>query len=295
MVWNMIRAVVSALCFGTLPILGKLGLSLGMSPLQVVSYRFSFGAVLLFAWMALARPELLRATPGILAKAAVLGWGLYPLQSYLFVRALTTIPASTTSLIFYFYPVSVTLLAMAFLGLRPGRLQYLSLAVILLGCSLIFHDAFSRSLETGGLLCAVACTLVFSAYLNLVQVFTSKGESQRISAWVVLFVAVAFSVLSPPTSIVSQPAKGWLVAAALGLIPTVLAVTLLYRAVETLGSARVSILSTVEPAFTVLLAALLLGEHVGLIQVAGMLCIIVGIIIPNASLLRRRAAVVPKP
>jgi len=65
-----------------------------------------------------------------------------------------------------------------------------------------------------------------------------------------------------------------------------LAVTLLYRAVELVGSAKASICSTLEPITTVLASALILGEAIVPIQVAGMFLILAGILLPNIRLLR---------
>lgn len=284
-------SIISAVCLGTLAIWAKLGLGLGMAPTEIVQYRFTFGAVLLFAWLGITRPELLRIRPRALLKAAVLGGCVYPVQSYCFVKSLQYIPAATTSLLYYLYPLGTTLLAMAFLGLRPGRIVLWALGLVALGCALVFHNALARDLDPRGIFFALACMTSFSVYLTLIQVFTRRDEARRISVWVIACMAVVFSLVSPPTKILAQPLEGWLVAAGLGLIPTALAVSLIYRAVEAVGSAYVAIFSTVEPVTTVLLAWLALGERIDATQVAGMGCIIAGVALPNWRLVRRRESV----
>jgi drug/metabolite transporter (DMT)-like permease len=128
--------------------------------------------------------------------------------------------------------------------------------------------------------------LIFSVYLIILEVIL-RGENPRtISFYCVLAAAVTYTIMSPPTDFAALDAGGKLLTLALGLVPTALAVTLLYRAVELIGSARASICSTLEPITTVLASAALLGEDIVLIQVAGMALIIGGIVLPNLHVVR---------
>ena len=286
---GIVYSVISAICLGSLAIFAKTGLAMGMDPMQIVQYRFTFGAIVLFSWIGVTQPDLLRIRPKGLLKAAILGVGIYPFQSWFFIKALQHIPASTTSLIYYLYPLVTTLIAIVFMGLRPGRLVCGSLILILAGCGLVFYNAFAQSVDIQGIWFALACMATFSVYLTTVQLFTKNDEAKRISIWVIFFMAVTFSLLSSPLTILDQPWEGWAVAFGLGLIPTALAISLLYRAVESIGSAYAAMFSTIEPVTTVLLAALLLGEPVDAIQLGGMALIVLGIIMPNIGMIRERA------
>jgi len=288
---GIIYSVVSAICLGSLAIFVKAGLAMGMVPMEIVQYRFTFGAILLFGWIGITQPELMKIRPKGLLKALVLGVGIYPFQSWFFIKALQYIPASTTSLIYYLYPLVTTLIAVLFTGLRPGRTLYTSLFFILAGCFLVFYNAFAQAVDVRGIWFALVCMFTFSLYLTLVQRFTRNEEAKRISLWVVLFMAITFSLLSSPLTILDHSLKGWGIALGLGLIPTALAISLLYRAIESIGSAYAAMFSTIEPVTTVLLAVLLLGESVDLIQICGMCLIIGGIVVPNLNLIREKAVV----
>lgn len=287
MIRGILYAVISACCLGTLAIFAKTGLAMGMAPMQIVQYRFSFGAMMLLTWLGLTRPDLLRIRPKGLLKAAILGIGIYPFQSWFFIKALQHIPAATTSLIYYLYPLLTTLIAVVFMKLRPGRTVIFSLLLILGGCALVFYNAFAQSVDPRGIWFALACMATFSVYLTLVQLFTRNDEAKRLSVWVIVFMALTFSMLSSPLTILDQPLKGWGIALGLGFIPTALAISLIYRAVETIGSAYAAMFSTIEPVTTVLLAWFILGESVDAIQLGGMALIIGGIVVPNLSLIRK--------
>jgi len=283
---GILCAVFSAVCFGMLAVLGKLAYAKGFATGAILQYRFGFGALLLLAYFAVMDRSVLCARPKTILKAVFLGVVLYPVQSLSFMTSLKYIPAATTSLILYFYPVAVSLLSALFFKTRLDRIVALSLLLLVAGCGLVFYDAFLRSINQTGLALATVSMLIFSVYLICLEVLL-RGENPRtISFYCVLAAAAVYTVMSPPTDFFELDASAKLLTLALGLIPTALAVTLLYRSVELIGSARASICSTLEPITTVLASALLLGEDVVAIQVAGMALILAGILLPNLQVLR---------
>ncbi|MDO9631229.1 MAG: DMT family transporter, partial [Humidesulfovibrio sp.] len=264
----------------------------GFAPTEILQYRFGFASLMLLGWFALTDRSVLRARPKTLLKAAVLGIGLYPVQSFCFMASLKFIPAATTSLILYFYPEAVTLLSALLYKTRLDRLVALSLALLVAGCGLVFFDAFLRSISQTGMALAVASMLIFSLYLICLECLL-KGENPRtISLYVVIATALVYTVVAPPTGFLDLDPAGKALSVLLGLVPTALAVTLLYRAVELVGSAKASICSTIEPITTVLASALVLGEDIVAVQVAGMALILFGIALPNLRVLflAKRAA-----
>lgn len=289
---GFIYAALSAACFGMLAVLGKLALARGFAPTEILQYRFGFASLMLLGWFALTDRSVLRAGPKTLLKAAFLGVGLYPVQSLCFMSSLKYIPAATTSLILYFYPVAVTLLSALLFKTRLDRVVALSLALLVAGCGLVFYDAFLRSISQTGLTLAVASMLIFSLYLLCLE-YLLKGENPRtISVYVVIATGLVYTLLAPPTGFMELDLSSKALSVLLGLVPTALAVTLLYRAVELVGSAKASICSTIEPITTVLASALVLGEDIVAVQVAGMALILFGIALPNLRVLvlAKRAA-----
>jgi len=283
---GMICAALSAVCFGMLAVLGKLAFAKGFAAAEILQYRFGIGALMLLVWFAATNRAVLRARPKTILKAVFLGVVLYPVQSLSFMTSLKYIPAATTSLILYFYPVAVTLLSALIFKTRLDRVVALSLALLVAGCGLVFFDAFLRDISRTGLLLATGSMLIFSVYLICLE-WLMKGENpQTISFYCVLSAALVYTIMSPPVRFMELDLGAKWLTLALGLVPTALAVTLLYRAVDLIGSASASICSTLEPITTVLASALLLGEDVVAIQVAGMALILMGIVLPNAQALR---------
>lgn len=283
---GILCAMFSAACFGMLAVFGKLAYGKGFEATEILQYRFGIGALMLFVWFAATNRSVLRARPKTLLKAVFLGVVLYPVQSLSFMSALKYIPAATTSLILYFYPVSVTLISALLYKTRLDRVVGVSLLLLVAGCGLVFFDAFLRDISRTGLLLASASMLIFSTYLICLE-WLLRGENPiTISFYCVLAAAIVWTIVSPPVRFMEFDLETKALTLALGLVPTALAVTLLYRSVDLIGSASASICSTLEPITTVLASSLLLGEAVVPIQIAGMALILGGIVLPNAQTLR---------
>ncbi len=65
---------------------------------------------------------------------------------------------------------------------------------------------------------------------------------------------------------------------AIGLLSTAMPITLFLVGIQWIGPARAAIFSTVEPAFTLTLAALVLGDRLSALQWFGAAAIVAGVI-----------------
>jgi drug/metabolite transporter (DMT)-like permease len=83
---------------------------------------------------------------------------------------------------------------------------------------------------------------------------------------------------------------GWGALVALALISTVVAIVAFFAGIARVGPAEASTLSTVEPATTVALGALLLGEPVAVVQVLGGALILGAVVVLARA---RRPGLVP--
>lgn len=285
-----IYSLLSGIAFGLLGVLAKLGYAQGMSVGLVLQCRFLFGAAFIFLFLLVRRPGLLRLDPRGLVMVAAIGMVLYYAQSTFFFRSVGYIPISTTVLILYGYPVTVTLLSVPLYKLRLTRLLAISLALVSAGLCLICYDAFLRELNATGLLYAFGALGTFTIYLTLVQRVMRGRHPLSVSFYMILFTGLTFLVVHGPSTLATLRPENLPVALGLGLIPTAVSVTLLFLAIERIGSAHASIFSSLEPAAALIAAHLILGEPIVALQVVGMLLILAGIILPNlrtATVMRR--------
>jgi len=291
MIKGLICSIISACCFGMLPILAKLGYMHGMSTTEMLQYRFLIASLLMGLWYLATDRDVLRISLAGLGKTAILGCIIYPLQSTCFLRSVETLPASTATLIFYIYPALVTVLGAYIYRQRIERRVTLALFLVTGGCALVFLDAFMRDADVLGVAWACGATALFSGYLLLVQSMMRGQRPLTFSVYVIFFAGLTFTLLRGVPDVGNLDATQAGLALAFALVPTVLAITLLYVAIEAVGSAYASIFSTLEPVTTVAVAFVALGEPIYSRQLFGAALIVVGIIVPNLALLRRKARV----
>ena len=284
-----IYSILSAVAFAMMAVLVKLGHLAGGTTADLLQLRFGMAVVILLTLLLWRDRSALRASRRTLLRTAFVGVFIYTAQSFFFFRALEDLPASTTALIFYFYPVAVTLLSAVVFRTRITGTVVLALLLVTSGCGLVFYDAFLKELSAAGMWYAFGAMAVFSVYLTVCQGLLRGEEPMRMTFYVLLFTAVGFNLALGPSFLTRLTPQLLGVGVALGVIPTAIAVSLLYKAIELIGSSRAAIFSTLEPVATLLAAHWLLGEEVVLLQGAGVALIVAGIALPNLRL-RRKAA-----
>lgn len=277
---GLVYSLISAACFGFLAILFRLGYAAGLDTGTMLTFRFCSAFLFLTPYIFIFHRKKITATFESFYMAAICGIFFYGIQSYCFAASLQYISASTAGLILYLYPLAVMILTAVFYKnpITPSKL--LSLFLIGAGSILVFYDAFTRQMLAKGLVLAIGAMVAFSCYFTYLQKSLTKTDSTIFSYYVIGFTAAQCLVIYRPTTL-SFNENQLLICLLLGLVPTVFAIIFLYKAIEKVGSSYSAIFSSIEPAVTVVFSALLLAEHVVFLQIAGMFCIILGIITPN--------------
>lgn len=271
-----LAVVAAAACFSTLPILGKLALGAGAGLWPMVAWRFVGGAALAWAFVLAGDARL----PGRERSAALLGLGVvYGGVGLAFLASLQWIPATTASLVFYTYPAVVLVLAAFFLGERitAGRLGSLALAIS--GCAL---TAGIGGLQGGTegvllvLLSVVGLAVYITASRRLMEGLPARGSAAMVLTGAALAAAAAALLQGGPSLGGGADAALW--TAAMALVATALPVVLFLAGIRRVDAGTASLLATVEPALTALMAAALLGERLTLLQYLGGALILAGVL-----------------
>ena len=271
--------IVSALSYATLPIFLKIGYQMapGWRPLDVVSWRF---------WMAAPVTWLLVALREPLGPALRRGWPM-GLAGLIFVGnagltfvCLSLLPASVYALLFSLYPAVVAVISHV-LGQKLPPVGWVAVGLALVGSALTSGGQMGGDLDPVGLALAVGAMLCYATYILVSSRVRVPISGLATGAWSMTGTAVGLGILavfrggSPPPP--GLPA--WGIIAALALIGSVLPIVTFLRGMSLIGPARASILSTLEPAGTVVLAALILGDQVGPVQVAGGILILGSVVL----------------
>jgi drug/metabolite transporter (DMT)-like permease len=263
--------VASAASFGAMAIFGKLAYEAGVGVLTLLVVRFALAALVLTAATRARRPAPPR--PGRRALLLALGLGAvgYAAQSGLFFAALTRIDASLTALVLYVYPALVTLAAVALGRDRLDRIRVASLLLAFAGLVLVLFVGDPGDVDPLGVGLALGAAVAYTGYILLSDNVLADADPLSLSALVCTGAAASFALvatLSGEASF-SFDAEGWLWLAAIALVSTVLAIVLFFGGLARVGPSRASIISTVEPLVTVVLAFIVFGEALTSTQLAG--------------------------
>lgn len=262
---GIILVVISAVAFGTLGILGRYAYAEGMDALTMMALRFSLAALVLVALLAARREPLPRGRTLILLIA--MGAVGYVGQAFCYLTALQYASPGLVALLLYLYPVFVAILAAIWLREPITRRKAVVLGLALAGLALTVGPAGG---EWPGVVLAISAALIYSVYI-LAGSRVMRSVSAIQSSAVIFLSAGAMSTLlmlangpQPPTT-----ASGWAVIGALVLVATVVPVAAFLAGLARIGPTNAAMLSVLEPAVTVALAALLLGETLGPVTLLG--------------------------
>lgn len=244
-------------------------------------------------------PGLVRAMGGVrgVLVGVIMGAGLYFGEALAFFTALERIPSGVASLLLYLYPGLVALLAWVLLRDRPTARTLGALTLALIGAALTIGPALGPALAGGGagldpvgVGLGVLTALIYAVYI-LVGAHTARGSDGLALAGVVIASAsCSFGALvlaqgwQPPTT-----ALGWLGTAGLAVVSTALPIAALLAGMARIGPVRASTLSTLEPATTLAVGVLLMGEPVSAVGLVG------AVLILGAAVIIARARPAPKP
>ena len=258
-------ALTSAAGFGVMPVLGKVAYDDGAEPVGVLAVRFAIAAAALLVLARLLGQPLPRDRR--LGALALLGGVGYVGQALCYFNALERISAGLTALLLYVFPALVVVLSAVLLREWPRPLAAGCVALALVGTALTIGPV--QGGQGSGVALGLGAALVYAVYILVSSRVTGVGAF-AMAAVVLSAAAVTTGALAAVTR-PALPSSGtaWLALVGVALLGTVVAVTAFFGALALIGPSDASVLSTVEPVVSVVVAGLVLGERLSPTQVAG--------------------------
>jgi drug/metabolite transporter (DMT)-like permease len=294
--------LASAAGFGSGSLFAQPVYHAGVSWLVLSAWRFLFGAGLTWGWLLLSaeRRHGLRALDRRAVIAAMLLGLLYLGNSGTYFAGLETVSPSLAALIVYLYPALVAVLSLRIGRRLHGRRAWLALAIALSGVVLAVGGIDpSVAPPLSGLLLILASPVIYAVWIVLsarlsgeradaVGHDVSGGASataatalmMSATAAVYWLVALASGQAVLPAAV---PVDAWYGLAGVGVLSTFIAIQTFYAGAQRVGAAQAALISTVEPIWTIALAAVIFGLGLTPIQLAGGVLIIVGVLIAQTG------------
>ena len=269
---GIVLCLLSAACFGAMAIFGKFAYAAGVDPSTLLLVRFAVAAALLGAMLRARRgPARRPLTTRLLLTALGLGAIGYALQASLYFSALELMDASMLALVFYTYPLLVTLAAVLIGRERLTRGRGLALAAASCGTLLVLLGTGGVAFHPLGAALAFAAAVTYTVYILVADTVVHRMPPVQLSALVMGGAAVTMAGRAALTGGVdlSFGPDGWFWVACIAVVSTVVAMLAFFAGLRRTGPSTAAILSTFEPVVTTALATLLLGEILTPLQVAG--------------------------
>jgi drug/metabolite transporter (DMT)-like permease len=284
--------VASALAFGAMAIMARAAYADGVDTRTLLALRFAIAAACLFAIARIRGVAMPRGRE--LAAVAMLGGIGYGAQAGSFFTALTLAPAGLVALLLYLHPALVAVLAAVFLRERLSTTKLVALAIALAGMTATVAPALGETSQAFprlalGVGFGLAAAAIYAVYIVVGTRLASRVDPLALAAIVAAAAAAVFvaAVLAGAPRW-PRSGSGWLAIAGIAIVSTVAAITLFFAGLARVGPTQASTLSTIEPVFTVLLAALVLGETIAPVQLAGGALILAAVVLlaraPSQSL-----------
>ncbi len=274
---GIVLALISALGFGTLAIFGRLSELVGLSLPSLLAFRFLLATPLV--WLPLlyqGRLERLRGRD--LGIAVLLGAGGYAAMSFLFLTGVNIVGAGLGAIVLYIYPALVVVLAALFLEERVTKLIVAAVAIAVFGVGLVVTGQPAH-IDFLGIATVLLAAIVYAGYITLSGTILGRVSATVLTAHVIPAASVTFIVhglLTGSTQVPSTPEQ-WGVVLGIAVFATAIPILTFFAAVTHIGASRTSIVSTLEPVFTVFLGALLLGESLTTVSIIGGVAVLSGV------------------
>ena len=287
--------IVAALGLGAAPTFAWLAGQNGVNTYELLTARF-FIASLLLAGFLHWKKEPHRLTARERIAAVTMGLFGYAASSVCYFSAQKLIPVSLAAILLYTYPAVVACL-MALSGHEKlDGVKKAALLISFTGLLLSLGPSFGETSLTGlGL--GITASLVFAFYIIVGNYILTDFNTLAVTTWVTFTAGLSIGLVGLLSGqLYFQFAlKGWLAILGIAFFSTVIALLFFLKAMVLIGASRASIVSTLEQPVTMVLAAVILAEKLGFLQLLGGALVLVSALLVNWVKTKKPAVFKPRP
>lgn len=270
-----IFVLISAVIYGCMPLMAKYIYADGVNPLTLVFLR-NFLALPSLAVLALINDKTLKVPLKVLPTISLvsfLGCTITPIllfSSYQYI-------ASGTATVFHFIYPAVVVVCELLIFKKKARLGNILGVILCLAGICCFYTPGQIPNLTGSLL-ALGSGVLFASYILSLSFFKEKmGTGFLFSFYIALSSSIFTLLIGIFTNSIILPSSlnGWLLCLLFANLVTTGAVVLFQQGAFIIGGEKASILSSVEPATSVIVGAIVFLEPMSIPVIIGS-CLVIG-------------------
>lgn len=279
----------SAVCFGSLGVLGEVAFSAGLSVTATLALRFAVGTGVVWGGLLVVRAATASAPPlrlpareaGVALALGGVGYAGLSLGYFVGVERMS---AGLAAVLLYTYPLFVVALAAVLLDERVGPRTVAAAVATLAGVTLVSWTG-TAAFDPVGAAATVGGAACYAVYIVAGRAVLDAVDERTLTAYVVPATAVSLAAVGWATGSLALPATtaGWGAVVALGVVATGVAMFAFFAGLKRVGASRTGVLSTVEPATAVALGAAFLDERVTPAVLVGGALILAGVVVVRTA------------
>jgi drug/metabolite transporter (DMT)-like permease len=255
-----------------------------IDPLILSQSRTTLSLLVLLPVLLLSRGGKALAVPGReLIRFAALGVLGVAASNYLYYLSIQRTNVATAIILQYTAPVWVLLYAVARGGQRPSWRRISAVALAVLGCALAvgFVGSAGLRLDTLGMVAGSLAAFSFAFYNLGGHSVLVRYDRWKVLVWVLLFASAFWIVVNPPWKVIAAGygREQWLFMLVFALVSVLGPFSCYFAGLQYLEPTKAVVASCLEPVFSIVIAAIALGELLRPLQTVGIVVVLIAIVL----------------
>ena len=276
---GVVLAIISAICYGMNP-LGALFLyEEGLNVNSVIFYRFIFASILLAIFMLIKKDSFYLKFKEIIL-LALLGL-LFGISAISLFNSFLYMDAGLASTVLFIYPIFVAIIMALFFKEKNSIITILSIIFAFLGVVLLY-ESDGANVSNFGIFLVIVSSLCYAIYIVIINQYL-KLSALKVTFYSMLFCTITILIHSFfDSSLNIMPLVNfnmWFYTLFLALVPTIISLLFLIKAIQIVGSTSASILGALEPLTAVLIGVYVFNEKITFWLVIGIVFILFGVLL----------------
>ena len=286
---GVIIALLGAIMFSTKAVFVKLAYQHDIDSVTLLMFRMLFALpfYIVIAFISSKQKNEYQLTRKDFQSILLLGIAGYYLASFLDFQGLQYISASLERLMLFTYPTIVVLIGVFFFKEKITRNQIIALVLTYIGIAIVFLGNEDSSITSSNLVLGsvyvLGCAISYSIYLVGSGQIIPKLGTWKYTSYVLIvacvFVILHYLIANQGIGNLDFPREVYIYAFLMATISTVIPTLLISEGIRLIGASNASIVGSVGPVSTIILAYIFLGERLTLIQMLGGVLVLGGVLL----------------
>lgn len=268
----------SAFMYSTMPIMAKLAYASGLTPTNVLLLRYISAFSFLALYLKLQKKEpILCKSPWVIAQGILL-----ILSALLYFYSAMYLSAGLVNVIFFIHPVLVAILFIIIYKQKLSRRIFAGLFLTLLGIFLISGLGQSLTdISVSGLILALFSSFSYSVYCLIGQRNIATISPLSLTTTFSFVGIAAFLIVNSHdlSFLICLNLKQIIIGLSIGFFNTVLGTLFFLKGLQKIGAAQASLIGSLEPVLTLIIAFMVLGEVLSPLELSGSILVIAGMVL----------------